>query len=158
SQYRGGDNSMTRVVPWSSAEDSTNKGSTKSLPPLIPAGGASTMRGTSRRAVLPREAVSSWSRHFVRQLVLADALCAVLAITVGWAVRSGFPTDVYMLAYVEWAIILTVAWLACLQTVGAYEVRRISTGAREYQRVLRGSINLAGAVAITGYITGVLLA
>src|SRR5690242_14674789 len=101
---------MTRVVPWSGqADEPVEDEATRSISTFVPVGDASTMRGTSRRATLPRESVSSWSRQFVRQLIFADALCAVLAIAVGWAVRFGFPTDAYAMAYVEWSIILTVA-------------------------------------------------
>jgi exopolysaccharide biosynthesis polyprenyl glycosylphosphotransferase len=113
---------------------------------------------TNRGQAADREPVSSWSRKFVRQLLATDAVCATIAIAVGWAVRFGFPNDSYAWGYALWSGIITLAWIACLQSVGAYEVRRISTGAREYQRVLRGTVNLAGAVGITGYLTGILLA
>jgi exopolysaccharide biosynthesis polyprenyl glycosylphosphotransferase len=114
--------------------------------------------GAPLRAALPRITHSNWSRQFARQLVLADALCAMVAIAVGWAVRVGFPSDSYTAGYVAWSVALTLAWLICLQAVGAYEIRRLTSGAREYQRVLRGSANLAAMIAIGGYVAGVVLA
>src|SRR5262249_54442697 len=103
---------------------------------------------------LPRLAPSDWSRQFVRQLVLADALCAVIAIAAGWAVRFGFPSDNYAIAYVGSSVLLTLGWLVSLQATGAYDIRRISVGAREFQRVIRAAVNVAGLVAIGGYAAG----
>jgi exopolysaccharide biosynthesis polyprenyl glycosylphosphotransferase len=128
-----------------------------SLMPTLVVGGETRLAWPSR-GTAERESVSSWSGKFVRQLLLTDAVCATVAVAVGWGMRFGFPNDSYAAGYALWSAIITLAWIACLQSVGAYEVRRISTGAREYQRVLRGTVNLAGAVGITGYLTGILLA
>lgn len=143
---------MTRVVPRS-GEDSAAFGEplrpTALLDRTVPTG-ADRRRGAA--------SASSWSRQFTRRLVLSDAVCATIAVALGWAGKFGFYSEGSAAAYAEWSVIITVAWLVCQQGVGAYEVRRISTGTREYQRVLRGSMNLAGAVAIIGYLTGVMLA
>ncbi|MEO9109165.1 MAG: sugar transferase [Jatrophihabitantaceae bacterium] len=108
--------------------------------------------------------VAQWSRSFVRQLVVGDVICALLGVTIGWigwalwVGRFGLSDPNAASSYVGSAVVLSFGWLICLQIAGAYETRRISVGAREYQRVLRGSINLAGAVAIIGYLSGVPLA
>jgi exopolysaccharide biosynthesis polyprenyl glycosylphosphotransferase len=108
----------------------------------------------------PTVSPARWSRSFVWQLVLTDTLCAVLGVTlgwVGWALWVGRfePASAHAaIAYVGSSVLLTAGWLICLQTVGAYEARRISLGAREYQRILRASMNLAGSVAIIGYLSG----
>jgi exopolysaccharide biosynthesis polyprenyl glycosylphosphotransferase len=113
-------------------------------------------RPTLRRTVAPeRESVASWSRTFVRQLLVTDAVCATIAIALGWLIRFGFSTDVLNDAYIFWSLVLTTGWILCLHAAGAYEIRRISTGAREYQQVLRGCASLIGTVAVLGYLSGI---
>jgi exopolysaccharide biosynthesis polyprenyl glycosylphosphotransferase len=102
-----------------------------------------------------RESVEDWSRVFLRQLLVTDAICASVAIALGWLIRFGWGSDALTDAYIFWSVVLTVTWLLCLHAAGAYEIRRISTGAREYQQVLRGCANLIGAVAVVGYLSGI---
>ncbi|PZS20037.1 MAG: polyprenyl glycosylphosphotransferase [Pseudonocardiales bacterium] len=106
----------------------------------------------------PGVPVAQWSRLFVRQLLVADAVCAVLATTLGWFVRFGFSSDAAVDSYLFFGVVITAGWIVCLHAVGGYDVRHISTGAGEYQRVLRATMNLAGVVAITAYLTHVLVA
>ncbi|MGH8961061.1 MAG: sugar transferase [Jatrophihabitantaceae bacterium] len=109
----------------------------------------------------PRLTVAQWSRRFVRRLVVTDAVCVTVAIAVGWfgwAGSFGFSTGAKAAGYAFWSCLLTVGWLLCVHAVDGYEIRRISTGAREYQRVLRAGMNMAGMVAIVGYLSGVLVA
>ncbi|MDP9092618.1 MAG: sugar transferase [Actinomycetota bacterium] len=110
------------------------------------------------RASQGRVPVAQWSRVFVRQLLATDALCVMAAVALGWLVRFGFSTDALTSAYVFCSVVITLGWILCLHSVGAYEIRRISIGAREFQQVIRGSASLLGAVAVIGYFTGVLLA
>jgi exopolysaccharide biosynthesis polyprenyl glycosylphosphotransferase len=109
----------------------------------------------------PRLSVTEWSRKFVRRLVITDAMCVTIAIAVGWIVWSGkfgFASRAAVPGYVFWSVVLTLGWLLCVHSVDGYEIRRISTGAREYQRVLRAGMNMAGCVAIAGYLSGVVVA
>jgi exopolysaccharide biosynthesis polyprenyl glycosylphosphotransferase len=106
--------------------------------------------------VAPRTPVSHWSRRYVATLVLEDALCASAAVALGWAVRFGFPrefTNTELAGYLGFSLVITFGWLLCLQVVGAYELRKVSTGAQECQRVLRAAIELAGASAIVAYLS-----
>jgi exopolysaccharide biosynthesis polyprenyl glycosylphosphotransferase len=103
----------------------------------------------------PRTPVAQWSRRFAARLVLSDALCMSVAILIGWIVLAGglHIERSAVLDYLFWSGALTLGWLICVQAVDGYEVRRLSTGAREYQRVLRAGMNMAGGVAIAGYLT-----
>jgi exopolysaccharide biosynthesis polyprenyl glycosylphosphotransferase len=112
-------------------------------------------------AAPPRLTVAQWSRKFVRRLIITDAVCVSVAIAIGWIGWSGhfgFSSDNVAVGYAFWSGLLTVGWLLCVHAVDGYEIRRISTGAREYQRVLRAGMNMAGLVAIVGYLSGILVA
>jgi len=95
-----------------------------------------------------------WMRLIVRRLVLADLLCAVLASATGLVARVG--ANDYQL-YVETSVLVALAWLVSLATQGSYEVRRIATGTREYQGVIRAGAALAGFVAIVCYLVNSLV-
>ncbi|MCU1659161.1 MAG: Undecaprenyl-phosphate galactose phosphotransferase [Pseudonocardiales bacterium] len=147
---------MTTVVPRPESDDLPGQTLASTLVSVPP--GLSTTLDSSSWAAAKREPVASWSRTFVRQLLVTDAVSAVVATALGWLIRFGFGTDVLTVSYLFWSGFITLGWLLSLHAAGAYEIRRISTGAREYQRVLRGSMNLIGAVAVIGYLTGILLA
>jgi exopolysaccharide biosynthesis polyprenyl glycosylphosphotransferase len=148
---------MTRVLPWRDTADARPEPAEAITPTLTtPAGDPVPLEPASRPQA--RVPVAHWSRLFVRQLLVTDALCAAAAVALGWFVRYGFPSDAYVDSYIRFSVLITVGWLAALYAVGGYEIRRISTGSREFQRVLRASLNLAGTVAITGYLTGIVLA
>jgi exopolysaccharide biosynthesis polyprenyl glycosylphosphotransferase len=145
---------VTRVLPW---RDTPDVASERFQPALTtPTGDVAVSLAPT--ALPPRVPVARWARVFVRQLLVTDAICAAVAITLGWLLRYGFPSDAYVNSYLILGVIITVGWILCLHAVGGYDVRRITTGAREFQRVLRASMNLAGVVAITAYLTHVLLA
>lgn len=102
--------------------------------------------------------VASWTRRYVCQLVLTDALVAAIAVTIGWLIKFGVPNGTATYGYVAWGAAIIAAWLVCLHAADAYEIRRISTGTREHQRVLRASLNLAAFIAIAGYLTRIVIA
>jgi exopolysaccharide biosynthesis polyprenyl glycosylphosphotransferase len=95
-----------------------------------------------------------WMRVIVRRLVVADLLCALVASAAGLVARVG--ASDYPL-YVETSALVAVAWLVSLATQGSYEVRRIATGTREYQGVIRAGAALAGSVAIICYLVNSLV-
>ncbi|MDT4958029.1 MAG: hypothetical protein QOD31_1828 [Pseudonocardiales bacterium] len=146
---------MTRVVP---RRETTADVTAEPIQPPLPNPSGEILGSVAAATPQLRVPVARWSRQFARQLLISDAVCAVLAITLGWFVRFGFRSDAYVHSYLFFGAILTAGWIVCLHAVGAYDVRHISTGAREYQRVLRATMNLAGVVAITAYLTHVLLA
>ena len=151
---------MTRILPWSGSDDKSSDPLEQALlsvsVPMIPAPAAAGAKSTSvNRARWDRETVDDWSRIFLRQLLVTDAISATIAIALGWLIRFGWGSSALTDAYIFWSVVLTVTWLLCLHAAGAYEIRRISTGAREYQQVLRGCANLIGAAAVVGYLSGI---
>jgi exopolysaccharide biosynthesis polyprenyl glycosylphosphotransferase len=105
-----------------------------------------------------RPAVTRWTRRYVVQLVLVDAVCAGGAVLLGWSVRFGFPADARVVGYLASSGVFVAGWLFSLLLAGAYEIQRIGVGAGEYQRLLRAGVNLGGSVAILAYLTHVALA
>lgn len=142
---------MTRVLPWAGTEERT--AGVVDTPAVSPAIGAPAIAFPQRRL-----GQRQWTRRYVLQLLITDALCATVAVAVGWWVRFGFDTSASTDSYLFLSVVLTAGWLLSLQGAGAYEIRRISTGSGEYQRVLRAGLNLAGSVAILAYLTQMLLA
>jgi exopolysaccharide biosynthesis polyprenyl glycosylphosphotransferase len=53
--------------------------------------------------------------------------------------------------------VLALAWVASLAVQRSYEIRRITTGTREYQGVIRAGAALAGTVAIVCYLSNALI-
>jgi exopolysaccharide biosynthesis polyprenyl glycosylphosphotransferase len=147
---------MTRVVPWRDSADAPIDNAVQPVLATQSGEPATTLIAPARPE--RRMPVAQWSRLFVRQLIVTDAVCAAAAVALGWVVRYGFRSDVYVDSYILFSVLITVGWIVCLYAIGGYEIRRISTGSREFQRVMRASLNLAGTVAITGYLTGVVLA
>ena len=156
---------MTRILPWSGSDDRSSDALEQALlsvaaPAVTSNTTAASLPATPLTPALARsrwdqETVEDWSRVFLRQLLATDAICATIALALGWLIRFGWGTDALTDAYIFWSVVLTIAWLLCLHAAGAYEIRRISTGAREYQQVLRGCANLIGAVAVVGYLSGI---
>ncbi|MGI8760124.1 MAG: sugar transferase [Jatrophihabitantaceae bacterium] len=95
-----------------------------------------------------------WTRHYLLMLLAADFVAAATAVAIGWTARIGFPTTAAVNAYLLLSLIVAVAWIISVHAVGGYDVRRISVGAGEFQRILRAALNLAGCVAIAGYLSG----
>ena len=105
-----------------------------------------------------REPVGSWSRRYVATLLVADALCAILATAIGFGARFGFPTDAQVGTYFLLSGVFTVGWLLALHVTGGYQLRKLSAGPREYYVVIRAALNLAGSAAIVAYFTHLLIA
>jgi exopolysaccharide biosynthesis polyprenyl glycosylphosphotransferase len=126
---------------------------------LAPVDGALAEFTFARRAPV-FDAIRSrkWPAQYVSALVACDAICAALAVEFSWALQIAVPPDISRGSYVLRGTLIVIGWLLCLQGVDAYEIKRISFGAREYQRVLRAGANLAGCVAIFGYLSGDLVA
>jgi exopolysaccharide biosynthesis polyprenyl glycosylphosphotransferase len=99
-------------------------------------------------------ATADWSRVLVRRLIIADLICALVAAGIGFVARVGL-SDPRM--YFANSVVVALAWLVSLATNGSYEVRRIATGTREYQGVVRAGATLAGSVAIICYLVNSLV-
>jgi exopolysaccharide biosynthesis polyprenyl glycosylphosphotransferase len=142
---------VTRILPWPTSNEDADDQLELALAthaPDVPV----QRPEVARLPVGDGRSVASWSRIFVRQLVFSDAVCATVAIALGWLIHFGFKGDVFTGVYFFWAAVLTMSWLLCLHAVGGYEIRRISTGTLEYQQVLRGCARLIGAAAVVGYL------
>ncbi|GAA4707097.1 polyprenyl glycosylphosphotransferase [Phytohabitans rumicis] len=95
--------------------------------------------------------------------MLADTAIIVLAVVAGYFGRfnyvvgpfgGGAPVGSEIPYYVVCPAIV-LGWLASLKLLRCYDDRVLGYGADEYRRVTSGSLRLAGAVAILGYIANV---
>jgi exopolysaccharide biosynthesis polyprenyl glycosylphosphotransferase len=102
-------------------------------------------------------AFDQWSSTVVTRLVAADIVSALVSSAVGFGARVGFSSAADARAYAMGAAVLAVAWLISLSGQGSYEIRRITTGTREYQGVVRAGAALAGSVAIVCYLANALI-
>jgi exopolysaccharide biosynthesis polyprenyl glycosylphosphotransferase len=98
-----------------------------------------------------------WRRVIVARLLLADSVAAVLAVAIGWTVRIGFHNVANARGYLVWSLIVAAAWVGSLHMQGAYDVRLVANGTRDYQRVIRAAAMLAGSVAVVCYLSGEVL-
>jgi exopolysaccharide biosynthesis polyprenyl glycosylphosphotransferase len=119
---------------------------------LSPAGGTARAQlravpWVGKRAV--SQPAAEWSRTVVGRLIVADVVCALIAVAIGVQARVGL-ADVHV--YLANGAVLALGWLASLSIQGSYEIRRIATGTREYQSVIRAGAALAGSVAIVCYL------
>ena len=105
-----------------------------------------------------RRGAARWTRRYVAELVMIDALCAAAAVLLGWTVRYSFPANTRLVGYLASSGIFVGGWLFSLLVAGAYEIQRISVGTGEYQRLLKAGVNLGGSVAILAYLAHMPLA
>ena len=105
-----------------------------------------------RPVSVPRIDSGGWTRRYAATLMISDSLAAAAAVAGGWLVRFSVPLDEAWHGYVAFSACVVVGWLLCLHVVGGYEVQRISTGAREAQRVIRAAVEVAGGLAIVAYL------
>jgi exopolysaccharide biosynthesis polyprenyl glycosylphosphotransferase len=126
-----------------------------STPVLVTSATAASRAVHSVAADAPSTGTTAhWARVLVRRLVLADAACALAAVALGVAVRAG-SDDVRV--YLVNGIVVAVAWLISLALQGSYEIRRIATGTREYQKVVHAGAALAGSIAVVCYLVNLLV-
>jgi exopolysaccharide biosynthesis polyprenyl glycosylphosphotransferase len=114
-----------------------------------------TQVGASQVARLP---YSAWTRRYVAILLVVDTLAGGAATAIGFGVRFGLPSDGDVGVFLGLSALFTLGWLVALQLGGAYDVRMVSAGPREYQIVLRAALNVAGSAAIIAYFTHLLVA
>ena len=99
-----------------------------------------------------------WSRAYLAGLVAGDVASVAAAVVGCWLAHWQVTGSASLRAYSALGAVLVAGWLFCVQVVGGYEWRNVGVGAREYQRILRAGMNLAGSVAIVGYLSGMLIA
>ncbi|HEV7206720.1 MAG TPA: sugar transferase [Jatrophihabitans sp.] len=126
------------------------------------AGIEAARRRAATASLTPRPPIRQWTRRYVTMLVVGDVLSALTATSIGYSIRfgvlTGLPTRGDLVSLLLLSLVITAGWLFCLQLVGAYVLRQVSTGAREVQRVLRAALNLAGSSAIVAYFSHMLVA
>jgi exopolysaccharide biosynthesis polyprenyl glycosylphosphotransferase len=98
-----------------------------------------------------------WRAIVLVRLVVADAFAALAASAIGYDARIGFDSAQDARSYLVTSAAIAVAWIMVLAAQGCYEIRRITSGTREYQRVVRAGVVLAGSVAIVCYMSDVLI-
>ena len=87
-------------------------------------------------------------------MVASDATAATVAVALGLLTRLGLPSaGTHSNAYPLAAAVLIVVWLVAIHASGGYEAQRISVGAQEVKRVLRGTALLIATVAVFCYAT-----
>jgi exopolysaccharide biosynthesis polyprenyl glycosylphosphotransferase len=88
--------------------------------------------------------------RYVRILLLADPLVALLAGGAGFGLRFGSITH-YNRGYLLLTALLPLAWVAVLAMSQAYEKRHLFVGTAEYERVFRAGVALAAALTFCAY-------
>ncbi len=146
---------MTRLAP-SLDEDSDNT-LTLTLAPALTTSRSRLRVLSDLRAVTPPSTAGEWSRTVIGRLVVADILCALVAAGIGFGTRIGLDNSADARLYLVGSAAVAIAWLVSLSVQGSYEIRRVTTGTREYQGVVRAGAALAGTVAIVCYLSNALI-
>ncbi len=93
-----------------------------------------------------------WTSGYLRQVVIADGLCAVvsgmLALKLRFAGGAATPGKYFALS-----MSLPLIWLCIVALAGGYDSRFIGVGTDEFRRVLNAGVSLTAAVAILAYAT-----
>jgi exopolysaccharide biosynthesis polyprenyl glycosylphosphotransferase len=100
---------------------------------------------------------TDWAGTVIARLIAADVVCALVASAVGFGTRVGFASAADARVYLVGSVVVALAWLISLSVQGSYEIRRVTTGTREYQGVVRAGAALAGSVAIICYLSNALV-
>lgn len=101
---------------------------------------------------LPVSRITDWATAYIRNLIILDAACALVAGLVAFEVRFGHE-GYSNSAYLWLAVGLPVLWRIALELAGAYDVRFIGVGSDEFRRVINAGISLTAAVAVLSYAT-----
>lgn len=100
------------------------------------------------------DARRAWRGHYVRAVVLADLLCAVVAASVGYLVRFSPATPVelaYARASIVMALVLPVVWVLAMLVARAYEERFLWVGVEEFQRVTAAAVLMLATVGTVSW-------
>lgn len=95
-------------------------------------------------------AAHQWERRYLRAVVLADALVALLAGCGAFLLRFGDATATNR-EYVVASLLMPIGWVLAVALGRAYETRFLFVGAEEYQRILLAGVSTISAVAIASY-------
>lgn len=107
--------------------------------------------GFDPAAALPLRTRATWERRYLRQLMLLDAVVALVAGMVGYLVRFDALSSAVQHRYLLVAVALPVLWFLLLKGNRAYEPRFLYTGSEETRRVVRSGMTLVVSVALAAY-------
>ncbi len=100
--------------------------------------------------------VRQWKRRFVALLVLADVSAALVAAVISWVARDH--THLRTLTALDWhieyrtlALVSVPVWIASMASFGAYQLRQVGEGQREYRLPIVTGLRLLAAVAIGAF-------
>ncbi|GAA4304231.1 sugar transferase [Klenkia terrae] len=121
------------------------------LPALAPATDRRRLFATTRLRGPGTEARRSWQSTYVRKIVLADVLCALVSALVGWAVRFG-PASLDPGHVPFWIVAaLPLAWVGAMLVARSYEQRFLWIGAEEFRRVFFAAMLMLAAVGTVSW-------
>jgi exopolysaccharide biosynthesis polyprenyl glycosylphosphotransferase len=92
----------------------------------------------------------TWTRIYLRRLVLTDSICGLMAGALAVEVRF-MGQGSWPVSYLVFTLALPLLWCASLALAGGYELRFIGAGSDEFRRVLNAAVGLAAGVAIVSY-------
>ena len=93
-----------------------------------------------------------WTRAYLRQVVVADGLCALAGGLLALKLRFDGGAEPPSL-YLALSLTLPLIWLCIVRLAGGYDSRFIGVGTDEFRRVLNAGVTLTAAVAILSYAT-----
>ncbi|MPQ97917.1 exopolysaccharide biosynthesis polyprenyl glycosylphosphotransferase [Modestobacter sp. I12A-02628] len=94
----------------------------------------------------------AWRPAYVRRIVVADALCALIAAFVGYAAPVGHGVSArFMTATVLIIVLLPLVWVGAMLVGRTYEQRFLWLGAEEFRRVFSAAVFLLAALATVSW-------
>ena len=87
-------------------------------------------------------------RTYVRQVIVADFVAAIVAAIAAYGVRFGVTSHH---RYLVLSLVLPLLWVFAVRVFGGYEWRFLGAGADEFRRVLNAGLSLTGALALVSY-------
>jgi exopolysaccharide biosynthesis polyprenyl glycosylphosphotransferase len=104
---------------------------------------------TMWRGVSARPRSLSWLAGYRRQLVLADAMCGLIAGLI--ALLTRFSGSVQPPVYLVVTAVLPLIWVVWVAMLGGYDTRFIGLGSEEFRRIINSAVSLTAAIAIVSY-------
>lgn len=88
----------------------------------------------------------------VARAATLDGAAVLAAVYAAFLVRLHLSTDPSMHRWVLTMVVMTLAWLGSLTSVGAYEVRAFGVGAEDYKRVASATLRTFLVLAVVGWV------
>lgn len=97
----------------------------------------------------------NWARAYRRRLIVVDGVAVLLATALSYIFVSIAPrvavSGFFGVTYEILALVLVIAWLVSLSATDSRNERLLGSGTEEYQRVMKATLYLFGAVAILAF-------